>query len=107
MSKTKQKKIVGNTKNTSKILEVSEFMPDTSHKTTKYMSIYEYSALINARALQLFKDKPKIDTKGETDLLRIAEQEIKSRRTNLVVRRKLPNGQIDTWLASDMEFPDL
>lgn len=86
--------------------EITEKYIDVEHKTTKYMSIYEYSSLISARSLQLLKQPPILDTQN-LSMMDVAEKEIRARVTKLVVRRTLPNGDVDNWLASEMEFPDL
>lgn len=80
-------------------------------KTKPYMSIYEYSALISARAAQLtsrFESaKPLIPiTKPEEhDPMYIATQEVKKKLVRLVVRRHLPDGTTEDFTLQELEFP--
>ena len=87
--------------------EVIESLPQvSSHRTSQNMTIYEFSALVTARAIQLTVDSPK-GNYGTFNPIEIAKGELRDRLTTLVVRRKLSDGTIDDWKASDMIMPPL
>jgi DNA-directed RNA polymerases I, II, and III subunit RPABC2 len=93
------------------ILQEEEYVYcEKPRKTNPYMSLYEYSALIDVRALQLgFKNNlPKIDpTEIENyDPLNIAKLEIKRKLLSLVIRRYLPDGSYEDWYAKDLDSPN-
>lgn len=92
----------------SKIVNGSEYV-EGKKKTTPYMSIYEYSALIYARCVQLsfpntFPLIPLTEL-GSYDTLVIATEEVKRRLPNLVIRRTLDDGTTEDWLLSDKKNP--
>lgn len=97
----------------SEIITEEEFIPSSlKKKTTPYMSQYEYTALILARALQLTSPYgiPLISIKNiDPDPLVIARLEINARLPPLVIRRTLNDNTIEDWCLTDksnpMEFP--
>jgi len=93
----------------SEIVEISEIKNEK--KTTEYMSVYEYTALIRARALQLGMpgvfpaveidfNKPE-----EFDPINIATKEVMLCLTTLIIRRTLTDGTTEDWYPKDMVFP--
>lgn len=80
-------------------------------KTSPYMSIYEYTALLNARTLQIskpmYEDAPKVPlvTPEDYDPISIATRELKAGLINLVIRRKLPDGTTEDWFPREMYLP--
>ena len=102
------KAVVNDTDDDDEIsFEVIESLPQvSSHRTSQNMTIYEFSALVTARAIQLTVDSPK-GNYGTFNPIEIAKGELRDRLTTLVVRRKLPDGTIDDWKASDMIMPPL
>ena len=92
---------------------ISDLKSENNHKTTEYMSIYEYAMIIEARALQLdMNDTPKIniyDNDSKTyDSLSIAREELNKRLlSDLIIRRYLSDGSYDDHMVNEMVFPKL
>lgn len=96
----------------SDVLEEEEFVkPMEEKKTSPYMSIYEYTALIRARALQLGTPgaEPKIELNPgnpeEYDPINIATREVRECLITLIIRRTLTDGTTEDWYPKDMIFP--
>ena len=80
---------------------------ESKHETSAWMTKYEYTRLLAARALQISTgDSPKIDVSGIHDPYEIARREIHARVVPLVIQRVLPNGKIETWNVRDMHIRD-
>lgn len=61
-------------------------------KTTPYLTKYEKARVLGTRALQISMGAPvKIDVRGETDPIIIAEMELNQNQMPLIIRRFLPN----------------
>lgn len=79
-------------------------------KTKPYMSEYEFCALVSARAAQLSSRmegvRPMVSI-NSTDPLQIAYQEVKEKKVNLIVRRKLPDGTKEDYYLRDMILPKI
>lgn len=95
----------------SEIIE-EEFVPAAPKPkmTTPYMSVYEYCALINARAVQLGstpENGPRvpIERPEDYDPLLIATREIHAGLVTLIIRRTLPDGTTEDWDPKEMIFP--
>ena len=95
-------------------IAVEEYVaPVHAKKTSPYMSLYEYTALIRSRALQLgtpgTEPKIKIDPENpeEYDPINIATKEVQMCLVSLVVRRTLTDGTTEDWYLKDMIFPRL
>ena len=75
-------------------------------KTTPYMSVYEYSALIATRCLQLEipGQYPKVET-GSFDYVVIATAEVRAGLVNLIIRRTLPDGSTEDLHPKDKFLP--
>lgn len=111
---TKKKVVEKKRKVTEKsdILEEEEFVSvPEEKKTSPYMSIYEYTALIRARALQLGTPgaEPKIELDPENpeeyDPINIATREVRECLITLIIRRTLTDGSTEDWYPKDMIFP--
>lgn len=80
-------------------------------RTKPYMSVYEYAALVSARAAQLTSrfegSSPKIPllTSQDYDPMYIAMREIKEKSVSLVVRRHLPDGTTEDFNLQEMILP--
>jgi DNA-directed RNA polymerase subunit K/omega len=78
-------------------------------KTSPYMSVYEYTALISARAAIISNsgDSPKvhISTEEDYDPINIATKEVQQHLVTLIIRRKFPDGTSEDWKPSSMFFP--
>jgi DNA-directed RNA polymerase subunit K/omega len=95
---------------TTTIVPQEDYVPQTAtRKTTPYMSVYEYSALIMARVLQLGSPGAMplipLKTMDDYDPLIIATKEVNARLPPLVIRRKLADGSIEDWLLTDTKEP--
>jgi DNA-directed RNA polymerase I, II, and III subunit RPABC2 len=77
---------------------------DPSHRvTTRYMSKYERARILGTRALQLSMNAPPmVDTREETDPLKIAMMELKENKIPMIIRRYLPDGSYEDWSASEL-----
>jgi len=72
-------------------------------KTSKYLTKYEQVRIIGLRGLQISQGSPiLIDPQGETDPLRIALLELRSRVINMVIRRPLPDGSFEDIKLNDL-----
>jgi len=96
----------------SDVLEEEEYVPVVEvKKTTPYMSIYEYTALIRSRALQLGPSggEPKIplnpENPEEYDPINIATKEVDMCLVTLIIRRTLTDGTTEDWHPKDMIYP--
>lgn len=95
----------------SSIIEDEYEVPIEVKKTSPYMSIYEYTALVRARALQLGPsgDEPKIplnfENPEEYDPINIATKEVDMCLVSLIIRRSLPDGTTEDWHPRDMIYP--
>ena len=80
-------------------------------KTKPYMSIYEYAALVSARAAQLTSrfegstPKTSFHTAQDYDPMYIAMKEIKEKSVSLIVRRHLPDGTTEDFNLQEMILP--
>ncbi len=80
-------------------------------KTSPNMSVYEYTALIRARALQLGTPGafPKIEIDPsrpeDFDPTNIATREVRECLVSLIIRRTLTDGSYEDWHPKDMIFP--
>lgn len=71
-------------------------------QTSKILSRFEKTRLIGTRAVQIAMNSPPvIDTKGETDALKIAQMEFEQKKIPLKVIRELPNGTIEEWSINE------
>jgi DNA-directed RNA polymerase I, II, and III subunit RPABC2 len=86
---------------TSKLINKSE------RKTSSIMTIYEKTRLLGIRTQQIDMGcEPFIDaSKGFTDSIQIAEQELKEKKIPLIIRRYLPNGDYEDWEVDEMIIP--
>lgn len=93
------------------VLEEEEYVaPVIKKETTPYMSIYEFTALVRARALQLGTPgaEPKIELGSnpeDYDPINIATREVKECLVTLIIRRTLTDGTTEDWYPKDMIFP--
>lgn len=75
-------------------------------KTLPYMTKYEKARILGSRAIQINMNSPvMIDTKGETDSLRIALMELREKKLPLKIRRYLPDGTSEDWSIDEMIIP--
>lgn len=71
--------------------------------TTRFMTKYERARILGTRALQLsYNAPPMVETRDETDPLKIAMMELKENKIPIIVRRYLPDGSYEDWHASEL-----
>ncbi|KAK4056630.1 subunit common to RNA polymerases I, II, and III [Microbotryomycetes sp. JL221] len=71
--------------------------------TTPFMTKYEKARILGTRALQISMNAPVlVPLEGESDPLQIAMKELAAQKIPLVVRRFLPDGSYEDWLASEL-----
>lgn len=87
--------------------KTSKLIPRNERKTSQIMTIYEKTRLLGIRTQQIDMGcEPLIDTsKGFTESLQIAEQELKEKKMPLIIRRFLPNGDYEDWEVDEMVIP--
>jgi DNA-directed RNA polymerase I, II, and III subunit RPABC2 len=73
-------------------------------KTSPYMSIYEYTALISARASVISNSGGTPMIEGFDPII-IARQEVDKGLVTLMIRRSLPDGTYEDWRPSEMIPP--
>jgi DNA-directed RNA polymerase I, II, and III subunit RPABC2 len=93
------------------ITEVLENYNPSKNVTKNVLSLYEKTSMLSIRMEQLANGAPTyVDTKapeyaelrGNNLLRKISEKELFDRKIPLMVRRRLPNGQIEYWRLEDM-----
>lgn len=94
----------------SEIEEVYVAPTPKPKKTGRYMSTFEYCALINARAVQLgttAENGPRvpIENPEDYDPLLIATREVHANLVSLIIRRVFPDGTSEDWDPKDMILP--
>merc|ERR1712232_1488261 len=73
-------------------------------KTTPYLTKYERTRVLGARAMQISMNAPvMVELGGETDPLLIAEKELLERVIPFIVRRFLPDGTYEDWKVSELQ----
>ncbi len=84
-------------------------MKTAAHKriTTPYMTKYERARVLGTRALQIAMGAPvMVQLEGETDVLRIAEKELKFKAIPIIIRRYLPDNSYEDWGIEEMTIRD-
>ena len=79
---------------------------DPLHTTLPFVSKFEKTRIIGIRAAQLDNGaEPLVDVhENELDTLNIAEQEFSKKILPFIISRPLPDGRIEFWKLSDLEF---
>ena len=78
----------------------------TVHKTTPYMTKYEYSRIVSRRAIDISKNYPiTVNPRGEINPIKIAILELYAHTLPLTIRRYLPTGEHDDWNVNDLILP--
>ena len=81
------------------------------NKTSPLMTKYEFNQLISLRMLHLSKGAPPfldgmedLKIKSNTELRKIAVQELLEGKMPYIVRRMMPNGKPEYWRIKDMDL---
>ncbi len=73
----------------------------------EYMTRFEYTKVIAARAVQLASGSPpNVDIEDTYDVLDIAKRELHGRVIPLVIKRKFPDGHIEVFRVREMNICD-
>ena len=73
--------------------------------TAAYLTKYEATRVIGTRALQISNNAPiYIDPKGESNPLKIALMELREKKLPIIVRRMLPDGDVEDWPLEDLHI---
>lgn len=71
--------------------------------TTEYLTKYEKARVLGIRAMQIANGAPvQIDIGSEVDPLNIAEEELKQKKTPLIIRRILPDGTYEDVAVNEL-----
>jgi DNA-directed RNA polymerase I, II, and III subunit RPABC2 len=82
--------------------------PNQERVTLPILTRYERGRVLGSRAIQISHGAPPlVDTGGELDPVRIAELELRARKSPLIIRRPLPNGTYEDWSIHELKFLDL
>ena len=85
-------------------------VPENSNKikvTSKYLTKYEKTRILGARALQIsLGSPPTVDIGTTTDSYEIAMLELQQKKIPIIIRRYLPNNTFEDWHISELELLD-
>ena len=85
-------------------------VPENSNKikvTSKYLTKYERTRILGARALQIsLGSPPTVDIGTVTDSYEIALLELQQKKIPIIIRRYLPNNTFEDWHISELELID-
>lgn len=83
---------------------------DIKRMSDPYFTKYEYTTLLACRAQQIAEGAiplvpiTEFNTNDPRFVWKVAEREILERKLPYIVKRKLPNGQIEFWPVSELEL---
>lgn len=79
---------------------------NSPNKQTKpFLTKYERARIIGVRAEQLANGfNSSVNTEGMTDVVKIAEKELKERKLPLIIQRTLPDETTEYWRLDEFEF---
>jgi DNA-directed RNA polymerase I, II, and III subunit RPABC2 len=67
------------------------------------MTKYERARVLGTRALQISMGAPvMVELEGETDPLKIAMKELKSKKIPIIIRRFLPDSSYEDWAVDEL-----
>lgn len=93
---------------TSKIIQdfhdISKNYDPTKNSTRNFMTKYEKTKVVGLRAEQLQRGAtPYVEfDKHAFDPIKIAEDELKAHKLPFMLKRTLPNGEVEYWRLDDM-----
>ncbi|KAH7827794.1 putative DNA-directed RNA polymerases I, II, and III subunit RPABC2 [Monocercomonoides exilis] len=80
-------------------------VPKDKRVTLPYLTKYERTRILGARALQISLNAPLMVDPGDlTDPLRIADLELKEKKIPLIIRRYLPDGSFEDWSLDELDI---
>jgi DNA-directed RNA polymerase I, II, and III subunit RPABC2 len=83
---------------------------DAKRVSDPYFTKYEYTALLACRAQQIAEGAiplvqlTNFNTNDPRFVWKVAEREIMERKLPYIVRRKLPDGNVEFWSVSELEL---
>jgi len=83
---------------------------DVKRISDPYFTKYEYTTLLACRAQQIAEGAiplvsiTEFNTNDPKFIWKVSEREILERKLPYIVKRKLPNGQIEFWPVSELEL---
>ena len=83
---------------------------DVKRISDPYFTKYEYTTLLACRAQQISEGAIPLvpitdfNTNDPRFIWKVSEREILERKLPYIVKRKLPNGQIEFWPVSELEL---
>lgn len=81
-------------------------VPDEYRITSEIMTLAEYTRVISERAKQIEDNAPIfIDIENETNPIKIAEKEIKQKKSPMKIRRYLTANILEIWKVNCMVIP--
>lgn len=93
----------------SGIFNILENM-ESKRKTSNFMTRYEYTKLISARAVQISnggeRGTPLVKIEGVFDPIEIAKAELKERVIPLKIVRNLPDGTVEEFSIDEINIRD-
>ncbi len=88
--------------------DLPKTVPPEERITPPVMTKYEMVRIIGVRAKQLsLGAKVLLKNPGDLSSLDLAKLELKHNMCPFIIKRPLPNGQIEYWKISELEKPDL
>ena len=81
-------------------------IPDDNRITSEKMTMAEYTRVISERAQQIQNGSPIfIDIKDETEPIKIAELEIRNKRSPMKIIRHLTKNIVEHWTVNELAPP--
>lgn len=83
---------------------------DVKRVSDPYFSKYEYVTLLSCRAQQIAEGAPILvpladfNTNDPRFIWKVAEREILERKLPIIIRRTLPNGEVEFWSTAELEL---
>lgn len=87
--------------------EVPLFVEKVSRNTVPIMTKYEFAKIIGVRAEQICRGAQISIATTKLNALEIALEELSNYKIDLMVRRKLPNGDIELWAVKELFYEHL
>ena len=79
---------------------------DPLHRSLPFLTKYEYTKILGVRASQIENGAAPMISVDENvhDAYLIAKEELRQKKTPIIVKRPIPNGIIEYWKLSDLEI---
>jgi len=91
---------------TSEVLsdkDVQKMVVEQKKISMPFLTKYEKARLLGLRIKQLTSGAlPLIDTTGFSNYIEIAEEELKQKKTPLIIKRRMPNNKFEYWKINEL-----